>query len=96
MLSERNYDNVFVYNGDFNWDNQIGFFRGQGVSRFIGRNDFVNPRLYDPTWGVTDEDMFDRAFDEIVKLEKRGRPYYAILQTLSNHVPYSLPGSDAG
>ena len=91
VLSERDYDNVFVYNSDFNWDNQIGFFRGQGVSRFIGRNDFVNPRLYDSTWGVTDEDMFDRAFDEIVKLEKRGRPYYAILQTLSNHVPYSLP-----
>ena len=35
--------------------------------------------------------MFDRAFDEIVKLEKSGRPYYAILQTLSNHIPYSFP-----
>ena len=91
VLSGRNYDNVFVYNGNFAWDNQIGFFRAQGVSKFIGRNDFVNPRLYDSTWGVTDEDMFDRAFDEIVKLEKSGRPYCAILQTLSNHIPYSLP-----
>jgi phosphoglycerol transferase MdoB-like AlkP superfamily enzyme len=91
ILCGRNYDNVFVYNGDFAWDNQIGFFRGQGVTRFIGRNDFVGPRLSDPTWGVSDEDMFDRAFDEIVKLETSGRPYYAILQTLSNHIPYSLP-----
>ncbi len=91
VLSGRNYDNVFVYNGDFAWDNQKGFFRGQGVTRFIGRNDFVNPRLSDPTWGVSDEDMFDRAFDEIVKLEGSGRPYYAILQTLSNHIPYSFP-----
>lgn len=91
VLSERGYNNVFVYNGDFAWDNQGGFFRQQGVNRFVGRNDFVNPRLLDPTWGVTDEDMFDRAFDEIVKLEKSGRPYYAILQTLSNHVPYSFP-----
>ncbi|MDP2863486.1 MAG: LTA synthase family protein [Desulfobacterales bacterium] len=91
VLSGRNYDNVFIYNGDFAYDNQIGFFSAQGVSKFIGRNDFVNPRLLDPTWGVTDEDMFDRAFDEIVKLEKGSRPYYAILQTLSNHIPYSLP-----
>jgi len=91
ILSGRNYDNVFIYNGDFAWDNQIGFFRQQGVNRFIGRNDFVNPRLLDPTWGVTDEDMFDRAFDEITKMEKGGHPYYAILQTLSNHVPYSFP-----
>lgn len=91
VLSERNYDNVFIYNGDFAYDNQIGYFRGQGVSRFIDRNDFANPRLLDPTWGVTDEDMFDRAFDEIVKMEKSGLPYYAILQTLSNHVPYTVP-----
>lgn len=91
VLLERNYDNVFIYNGDFAWDNQNGFFREQGVTRFIGHNDFVNPKLSDPTWGVSDEDMFDRAFDEIVKLEKGGRPYYAILQTLSNHVPYSFP-----
>jgi len=91
VLSGRNYDNVFIYNGDFAYDNQVGFFRAQGISKFIGRNDFANPRLLDPTWGVTDEDMFDRAFDEIVKLEKSGRPFYAILQTLSNHVPYSFP-----
>ena len=91
VLGSRNYNNVFVYNGDFAWDNQIGFFRGQGVTRFIGRNDFASPRLSDSTWGVSDEDMFDRAFDEIIELEKSGRPYYAILQTLSNHIPYSLP-----
>jgi len=91
VLGSRNYDNVFVYNGDFAWDNQVGFFRGQGVTRFIGRNDFAGPRLSDSTWGVSDEDMFDRAFDEIVKLDTSGRPYYAILQTLSNHIPYSLP-----
>jgi phosphoglycerol transferase MdoB-like AlkP superfamily enzyme len=91
VLSERNYDNVFLYNGDFAWDNQNGFFRAQGVTRFIGRDDYVNPRLFDLVWGVSDEDMFDRALDEIVRLEKSGRPYYAILQTLSNHVPYSFP-----
>lgn len=91
VLSQRNYDNVFVYNGDFAWDNQGGFFRAQGLSRFVGRHDFVNPRFSDPTWGVSDEDMYERAFAEIEKMEASGRPYYAMLQTLSNHTPYALP-----
>ncbi|MFH2047002.1 MAG: LTA synthase family protein [Pseudomonadota bacterium] len=91
VLSERDYDNIFVYNGDFNWDNQGGFFRQQGVNKFIGHHDYINPRLTDPVWGVTDEDMFDRAFEEIVKLEKNNNPYFAILQSVSNHVPYFLP-----
>jgi phosphoglycerol transferase MdoB-like AlkP superfamily enzyme len=91
VLSQRNYNNIFVYNGDFAWDNQGGFFRAQGLEHFVGRHDFINPRFSDPTWGVSDEDMFDRAFDEIVKLEAAGKPYYAMLQTLSNHTPYALP-----
>ena len=91
VLAERDYDNVFVYNGDFAWDNQGGFFRAQGLGRFVGRHDFVNPRFSDPTWGVSDEDMYDRAFDEIVRMQASGRPYYAMLQTLSNHTPYALP-----
>lgn len=91
VLSARDYDNVFVYNGDFAWDNQGGFFRAQGLQHFVGRHDFVNPRFSDPTWGVSDEDMYDRAFEEIVKLKQNGRPFYAMLQTLSNHTPYALP-----
>lgn len=91
VLSERDYDSVFVYNGDFAWDNQGGFFRAQGLEHFVGRHDFVNPRFSDPTWGVSDEDMYDRAFEEIVQLKQSGRPFYAMMQTLSNHVPYALP-----
>lgn len=91
VLAARDYDNVYVYNGDFAWDNQYGFFRAQGVNHFVGRHDFVNPRFQDPTWGVSDQDMFDRAFEEITRREQSGKPYYAILQTLSNHVPYALP-----
>jgi len=90
LLSARGYDNLYVYNGDFAWDNQSGFFGKQGVTNFIGRFDYVNPTVFDPTWGVADQDMFDRAAAE---LERKGavRPFYALLQTLSNHTPYPLP-----
>ena len=91
LLAARGYESLYVYNGDFAWDNQSGFFRAQNMQRFIGRHDFINPRFSDRTWGVSDEDMFDRGFEEIVKLQQSGKPYFAMLQTLSNHAPYALP-----
>jgi phosphoglycerol transferase MdoB-like AlkP superfamily enzyme len=92
MLSAaRGYDDVYVYNGDFAWDNQSGFFSNQGMTTFIGRNDFVNPVFSDPTWGVSDQDMFNRGNEELAKRGAAGKPFYALLQTLSNHVPYALP-----
>jgi len=90
LLSPRGYEDFYVYNGDFAWDNQQGFFRNQGMSRFIGRFDFKNPVVFDPTWGVADEDMFNRGAEEIGK-ENGPQPFYALLQTLSNHTPYPLP-----
>lgn len=90
LLGARAFDDVYVYNGDFAWDNQAGFFGNQGMKRFVGRNDYVNPMVSDPTWGVSDQDMFTRAAEELGKLDN-GAPFYALLQTLSNHTPYALP-----
>ncbi|WP_296264457.1 LTA synthase family protein [Pseudomonas sp. UBA6562] len=90
LLSARDYDDVYVYNGDFAWDNQSGFFGNQGMTTFIGRNDFVDPVFSDPTWGVSDQDMFDRGAQELAQRAGK-KPFYALLQTLSNHTPYALP-----
>ncbi|MDG9924722.1 MULTISPECIES: LTA synthase family protein [unclassified Pseudomonas] len=90
QLGARGYDDLYVYNGNFQWDNQSGFFSNQGMRNFIGREDFVDPVFIDPTWGVSDQDMFDRAAVELNKLDP-AKPFYALLQTLSNHTPYALP-----
>jgi len=90
LLAARQMDNLYVYNGDFAWDNQSGFFGRQGVTNFIGRFDYKNPIVFDPTWGVSDQDMFDRAAEELARQNGK-KPFYAILQTLSNHTPYALP-----
>jgi phosphoglycerol transferase MdoB-like AlkP superfamily enzyme len=90
LLSARGYDNLYVYNGNFQWDNQSGFFSNQGMTNFIGREDFLDPVYMDPTWGVSDQDMFDRAASELDKLPA-DKPFYALVQTLSNHTPYALP-----
>ncbi len=90
LLSARGYNDLYVYNGDFTWDNQSGFFSNQGMTTFIGRGDYTNPAFSDPTWGVSDQDMFGRAAEELPRLNP-DTPFYALLQTLSNHTPYALP-----
>lgn len=90
LLGKRAFNDLYVYNGDFAWDNQAGFFGNQGMTRFVGRNDYIDPVVADPTWGVSDQDMFDRAVVELNQLNS-GEPFYALLQTLSNHTPYALP-----
>lgn len=90
LLSEAGFHSVYVYNGDFTWDNQEGFFRNQGMDRFVGRDSYVAPKYKDPTWGVSDEDMFMRGVEEAGKLAGQGHAF-TLLQTLSNHAPFALP-----
>jgi len=90
LLDQHRFNNLYIYNGDFSWDNQEGFFRNQGMSKFIGRDDFVDPVFIDSTWGVSDQDMFTRALAELDSLPT-DKPFFAVLQTLSNHTPFALP-----
>jgi phosphoglycerol transferase MdoB-like AlkP superfamily enzyme len=90
LLKREKFNDLYVYNGDFTWDNQEGFFRNQGLTNFVGRHDYVNPKFQDRTWGVSDEDMFSRAVVELDKIDSE-QPFFAMVQTLSNHTPYALP-----
>jgi phosphoglycerol transferase MdoB-like AlkP superfamily enzyme len=90
LLKKEKFNDVYIYNGDFSWDNQKGFFRNQGLTHFVGRHDYINPKFQDSTWGVSDEDMFSRAVEELDKIDSE-QPFFAMIQTLSNHTPYALP-----
>ncbi len=88
VLKQRGYSTTYLYNGDFAWENMRGFFKGQGIDRFIGRDDFDRGRFFDRTWGVCDHDLFERANQEFSKARE---PFFAAVLTLSNHAPFELP-----
>jgi phosphoglycerol transferase MdoB-like AlkP superfamily enzyme len=67
-----------------------GFFRKQGIDRFVGSDDYVNPTFKDDVWGVSDRDVFDRANQEFDEAAKKG-PFFGAILTLSNHAPFNLP-----
>ncbi len=91
IFTENGFETLFLYNGSFSWDNKEGFFRHQGMKRFIGRDDYVNPVFVDPDWGVSDLDVFNRALTEFDALSAAGKPFFSVVLTLSNHAPFNLP-----
>ena len=91
IFGENGFETLFLYNGQFSWDNKEGFFRHEGIQRFIGRPEYKNPVFVDPDWGVSDQDVFDRAIEEFNGMSTKAKPFFSVILTLSNHAPFNLP-----
>ncbi len=86
-LRRRGYSTSFIYGGESHFDNMRRFFLSNGFDKVIDQNDFDDP-VYLGSWGVSDEDMFTRAHQE---LEAAERPFFSLLFTSSNHEPFDIP-----
>jgi phosphoglycerol transferase MdoB-like AlkP superfamily enzyme len=87
-LKQRGYHTIYFHNGHMDWDNVEGFYKFQGVERFIGLRDFDTKANFVGTWGVLDNVLFERANQEFAKVKG---PFYATIMTATNHVPFECP-----
>jgi len=53
-------------------------------------NDMQNPEFIS-SWGVSDEDLFNQADNELSELNKSGKPFFSLVFTSSNHDPFDIP-----
>ncbi|MES0874649.1 LTA synthase family protein [Sinimarinibacterium thermocellulolyticum] len=99
VLGEAGYRSRFIYGGGAHFDNMRGFFLGNGFDQVIERGDFVNPR-HVGSWGVSDEDLFERALAETDAAVARGERFFHLVFSSSHHEPFDFPPgrlpSDAG
>lgn len=86
----RGYDTTFYYGGESHFDNMRGFFFGNGFDRVIEQKDYVDP-VFTGSWGVSDEDLFDRADEEFDRLHATGKPFFGLVFSSSNHDPFEFP-----
>jgi phosphoglycerol transferase MdoB-like AlkP superfamily enzyme len=87
-LRQQGYSTEFIYGGAANFDDMRAFFLGNGFDRVIEQRDFVEPSFV-ATWGVSDEDLVERANEEFRR--PRDRPFFALLLSSSNHEPFEIP-----
>ena len=88
LLAKHNYETSFIYGGSAHFDNMRRFFLNNGFQTVIDQDDFKNPEFV-ATWGVSDEDLFNKAHEY---LSERGeRPFFSLIFSSSNHKPFEIP-----
>ncbi|MBN2109140.1 MAG: sulfatase-like hydrolase/transferase [Deltaproteobacteria bacterium] len=88
VLKNRGSSTAFFYGGKSTFDNMRACFRSNGFDTIYDQDDFKNP-VFTGTWGVSDEDLFEKA-NEVFK-SHGDKPFFALVLTTSNHDPYEFP-----
>lgn len=88
LLERHGYKTSFMYGGESYFDNMSRFFLGNGFQRIVDEDDFEQP-AFTGSWGVSDEDLLDRAHE--VFSNAGGQPFFSLVFTTSNHPPFEIP-----
>jgi len=91
VMKGLGYRSQFLYGGYSYFDNMGDFFSHNGYE-VVDRSQ-INPRdiNFANIWGVSDEDMFNKALSVFNRNATQGEPFFAQIMTTSNHRPYTYP-----
>lgn len=87
VLSKKGYQTSFTYGGELEFANIKSYLLNTGFDRLVDKYSFPIAQRT-TSWGVHDEYVFDRFFED---LKKEKEPFFATLFTLSSHEPYDVP-----
>lgn len=90
LLKQQGYHTEFIYGGEAHFDNMRDFFTGNGFETIIEEKDYRNP-IFVGSWGVSDEDLFNMAHEQISRHHASGTPFFSLIFTSSNHSPFEFP-----
>jgi len=90
LLKPYGYHSQFLYGGESRFDNMRGWFLGNGFDEIIDQPKFVNPEFVG-TWGVSDEDLVNRAHQEFKRMHEQQKPFAAVMFSTTYHSPFDFP-----
>ena len=88
LLEKQGYQTSFIYGGEAHFDNMRRFLSNNGFQTVIDQKDYQQPE-FQATWGVSDEDLFRRAHEELNNVGEQ--PFLSLIFTSSNHDPFEIP-----
>jgi phosphoglycerol transferase MdoB-like AlkP superfamily enzyme len=89
VMSKQGYQTSFVYGGYGYFDNMNYYFANNGFD-VLDRTDIKAAVRFENIWGVSDEDIFDRALLHFDERSAAGRPFFSMIMTTSNHKPFTF------
>ncbi|VAX13830.1 Sulfatase family protein [hydrothermal vent metagenome] len=91
IFRARGYDTRFTYGGYGYFDNMNYFFKHNGFE-ILDRTDMDDKEIqFANIWGVSDEDLFNRALKDMDQSYHRGKKFFNFIMTTSNHRPFTYP-----
>lgn len=88
-LGKQGYHTEFVYGGEAHFDNMRSFFTGNGFQNVVDRRDMTP--AFEGSWGASDEDLFDKSLERLKMLHAKGKPFFSLIFSSSNHEPFEFP-----
>ena len=91
IFKKRGYSLKYIYGGYGYFDNMNNFFSHNGYE-IVDRNDLKKEEItFANTWGVCDQDIFNRTLKECDQSFAEGKPFLNHVMTTSNHRPFTYP-----
>tara|TARA_B100001094_G_scaffold331300_1_gene399160 strand:+ start:3714 stop:5651 length:1938 start_codon:yes stop_codon:yes gene_type:complete len=90
LLQEKGYFTQFIYGGESHFDNMKSFFLGNGFMDIVDEKDYDHPNFMG-SWGVSDEDLYQKAQEKFTAQSQLGQPFFSLVFTSSNHSPFEFP-----
>jgi phosphoglycerol transferase MdoB-like AlkP superfamily enzyme len=88
LLKRFGYDTEFIYGGKSTFDNMKSFFIGNGFTDIHDQDTFIDP-VFEGSWGVSDEDLFNKAHE--IFSAHGDKPFFALILTTTHHDPFEFP-----
>lgn len=92
LLKDIGYSTQVFHGYDKNFWNRVNIYPQLGFDRYYNADDFVSDNIEGigggNITGISDSAFFEQTSDY---LEELSQPYYAFINTLSNHNPFGLP-----
>ncbi len=93
VLRTNGYDTSFFMSHDPSYDNLDTFLKRNGINECHSLEEYPEDKIVN-MWGVADDFLYDYALNTITaKTKKTHKPFFACIQTISNHEPYVIPES---
>ncbi len=90
LLRGRGYQTMFVYGGRALFDGMGKYLSRNGVDRIVDQGDYPEG-TFTTAWGACDEAIFTKALEEMEGARAKGKPFYSLVLSVSNHRPFSFP-----
>lgn len=88
------YQKHYIMGGSASWRNVRGLLKNNIPDMTITeQEDLDYPRL--DVWGISDHDLFTAAHIKFESMNKEN-PFFSVIQTATNHRPYSIPNGVNG